>query len=166
MACGGGRVGVACGVEVDECAGEACEEEGGAPGEAEGARGEQGQEVDEDGEPDGELDGVLGVAQEAGQVELVLEPAEEQFDLPAPEVDLDDLGGVEVPAIGEDLVATRRGGAVAGAQARGDVGGDHSPAGQDDASAGGGGAEGDSLVGDDGDPAAIEVGRASCRERV
>src|SRR5215212_9668823 len=82
----GRQVGVACRIDMDEGGGEACEEEGGAPGEAEGTRGEQGQEVDEDGEADRELDGVLGVAEETGQVEVVLEPAEEQLDLPAPEV--------------------------------------------------------------------------------
>src|SRR4051794_26354151 len=54
-----GESSVAGQVEQEEGGGEASEEEGGASGEAEGARGEQGQEMDEDGEPDGELDGVL-----------------------------------------------------------------------------------------------------------
>src|SRR3954453_5937500 len=63
------QVGVACGVEVDDGPGEACEEGGGAAWGAEGACGEQGEEMDEDGEPDGELDGVLGVAEEVGQGE-------------------------------------------------------------------------------------------------
>src|SRR3954453_22612299 len=115
--------------------------------------------MDEDGEPDGELDGGLGVPEKAREMEVALEPAQEELDLPAPEVDLDDLGGGEVPAIGEDLVAGGDGRAGAGAEARGDVGGDQAPAGQDDAGAGGGGAEGDPLVGDDGDPPAIDVGQ-------
>src|SRR3954447_17889967 len=152
-----GESSVAGQVEQEEGGGEASEEEGGASGEAEGARGEQGQEMDEDGEPDGELDGVLGVAEQAREMEVALEPAQEELDLPAPEVDLDDLGGGEVPAIGEDLVAAGDGRAVAGAEARGDVGGDQAPAGQDDAGTCGGGAEGDSLGGDDGDPAAVDI---------
>src|SRR5215218_9359807 len=82
LAVGRGGVGIAGGAAVAEGGGQAGEEEGGASGEAEGAGGEQGQEVDEDGQPDRELDGVLGVTQEAGQVEVVLEPAEEQLDLP------------------------------------------------------------------------------------
>src|SRR3954465_9137360 len=114
----GGESSVAGQVEQEEGGGEASEEEGGASGEAEGARGEQGQEMDEDGEPDGELDGVLGVAEQAREMEVALEPAQEELDLPAPEVDLDDLGGGEVPAIGEDLVAAGDGRAVAGAEAR------------------------------------------------
>ena len=97
----------------------------------------EGQEVNEDGQPDGGLDGILGVAEQAGEVELALQPAEEEFDLPAPEVDLDDLGGGEIPAIGEDFVAAGGGGAVAGAEARGDVGRDQAPARQDDAGLGG-----------------------------
>ena len=103
---GRGEVGVAGGVEVQEGDGEPGEEEWGASGQAEGACGEQGQEMDEDGQPDGELDGVLGVAQESWQVEVVLEPAEEQLDLPAPEVDLDDLGGGEVPRRSRSTTST------------------------------------------------------------
>src|SRR6187401_2486175 len=70
-------------VEMKEGCGEACEE---------------CEEVGEDGEPDGGFDGVLGVPEQAREVKLAREPAEEELDLPAPEVDLDDLGGGEVPA--------------------------------------------------------------------
>src|SRR6266511_2702656 len=95
-------------VEMLEGGGEASEEERGASGEAEGAGGEQGQEMDQDGQPDRQFDGVLGVAEEPWQMEVALQPAQKELDLPAPEVDLDDLGGGEVPAIGEDLVAAGR----------------------------------------------------------
>ena len=153
-----GRGGVAVQIEVKESNGEACEEEGRAPGEAEGAGGQEGQEVDEDGEPDRELDGVLGVAEEPCEVKLALEPAQEGLDLPGPEVDLDDLGSGEVPAIGDDLVAARGRRAVAGLGARGDVGGDQAQPPQDGAGVVVGAAEGDPLVGDDGDPSASGLG--------
>src|SRR5688572_18221701 len=118
-------------VEVLEGGGEASEEEGGASGEAEGASGEEGEEVDEDGQPDGELDGVLGVAEEARESDVALEPAQEELDLPAPEVDLDDLGGGQIPAIGDDRIAAGDRGAMAGLDAREDVSGDEPQARQD-----------------------------------
>jgi hypothetical protein len=86
-------VAIAGGVAVLEGGGEAGAEERGAPGKAEGTGREQAQELDEDGQPDRELDGVLGVAEQAWEVKLALEPAQEKLDLPAPEVDLDDRGG-------------------------------------------------------------------------
>ncbi|HZO25318.1 MAG TPA: hypothetical protein VFH48_04915, partial [Chloroflexota bacterium] len=109
---------IAGGVEVLEGGGEAGEEERGAPGKAEGTGREQEQEMDEDGQPDRELDGVLGVTEQAWEMELTLQPAQEELDLPAPEVDLDDLGGGQVPAIGDDLRAAGRRGAMAGLEAR------------------------------------------------
>ena len=59
---GGRRVEIAGLVEVSEGGGETCEEERGTPREAEDAGGEQGQEMDQDGQPDREFDRVLGVA--------------------------------------------------------------------------------------------------------
>jgi len=62
---------------------EPSEEERGASGEAEGTSGEQGEEMDEDGQPDRQLDGVLGVAEEAWQVEVAFQPAQEELDQPS-----------------------------------------------------------------------------------
>src|SRR5215203_5556585 len=97
IVCDGGtpRLGRSCGRVVEAREWELVGDRwvGGVAGGVEVLEG--GGEMGEDGEPDRELDGVLGVAEESGQVELVLEPAEEELDLPVPEVDLDDLGGVE-----------------------------------------------------------------------
>lgn len=62
----GGRRAAGVAGEVEMLAGgsEASEEERGASGEAEGASRAQGQEMDQDGQPDRQVDGVLGVAEE------------------------------------------------------------------------------------------------------
>src|SRR2546421_11017730 len=98
--------------------GEASEEERGASGEAEGTSCLQCEEVDEDGQPDRQLDGVLGVAEELSEMQVALQPAQEQLALPPPEEDLADFGGGQAPAVGEGLVAARGWRAAAGLSAR------------------------------------------------
>jgi len=39
--------------------------------------------MDEDGQPDGQLDGVLGVAEEPWQMEVALQPAQKELNQPS-----------------------------------------------------------------------------------
>lgn len=60
------------------------------------------QDVDADGDPDLGLHGVLGVAVEAFDAEVLLDPFEEEFDSPTGAIELGDGEGGEVEVVGEE----------------------------------------------------------------
>ncbi len=59
------------------------------------------QQVDTDGDPDLGHDGIAGSAQEALDLQILLDPLEEQLDLPARFVDLGDGAGGEFEVVGQ-----------------------------------------------------------------
>lgn len=60
------------------------------------------EQVDGDGDPDLGFDGVLGIAEKAFDAEVLFDPPEEQFDLPAAFVEGTDGGCRELEVIGEE----------------------------------------------------------------
>ena len=82
-------------------------------------------QIDADGDPDLGHDGIAGGAQEALDLQVLLDPLEEQFDLPTGFVDLGDGAGGELEIVGQEIVldagfsileadAAKRDGAVGG----------------------------------------------------
>ena len=79
------------------------------PGEGEraldavlGRLGEAQEQKGDEGNSDLDVHGILGGAEEAGDLEGLLDPAEEQLDGPAALVELGDLLGASVEIVGED----------------------------------------------------------------
>ncbi len=61
-------------------------------------------QIDADGDPDLGHDGIAGGAQEALDLQVLLDPLEEQFDLPTGFVDLGDGAGGELEIVGQEIV--------------------------------------------------------------
>ncbi len=60
--------------------------------------------MDEERQPNGDLDGIAAVPEQMDQLERPLEPAKEEFNLSAPEIPLDHLLRLEVPPISQHLI--------------------------------------------------------------
>ena len=60
------------------------------------------QHVDADGDPDLGLHGILGGAEEAFDTEVLLDPFEEKFDLPAVAIELGNGEGGQLEVVGEE----------------------------------------------------------------
>ena len=63
--------------------------------------------MDDQCQPDRQLNRVLAVAEWTDQPQTAFEPADEQLNLPAPQLPLDDLLGRQIPAIRQQVIAHR-----------------------------------------------------------
>lgn len=104
----------------------------------------------------GQLDRVAAVAKPAEELDLMLEPAQEQFDLPPPQLHLDHLSHAQIPALGDEVIGGRGGALPASTGGRCDRGGDQAQPRQDRSRPVGGTAQDDPLIGLDRARPAVE----------
>src|SRR6202035_1503386 len=73
----------------------------GRQGQSAVARGDAQQQVGDQGGEDLGADGVFGTAEEGADFEMLLDPAKQQFDLPALAVERGDLAGRPAQVVGQ-----------------------------------------------------------------